>query len=392
MSDPFGVLGANALTRAVSARVLSTADRVRRPPLREVGRMAAPLWPEATDRLVTVAVPNFNYGAYLPDAVASAVAQRGVAVEVVIVDDCSTDDSFAVAQSLAARYDNVVALQNDVNQGHGRTFNRAWRAGRGEFVVRLDADDILAPDALARSVALFERFDDVGLVYGRVAHFCGDPPEPEDGAAATGLVWSGADWSYRMLQDDRNLIATPEAMLRRSVMEKYGAWKPELPHSQDLEMWLRAASFFDVGYVRAVQAYKRFHEASMNLQGSAGTGLFHAHRHAYESWYGDVADRVADADLRYAVGRQAVADHAIREAVHAYRRGKADRVPVAELKEIAETLVDQPSGLRALERYERATAVLGPSVVKWSPPALVGSIRERLRQAGIQARLDRDGY
>ena len=162
--DPFGVLGANALTRAVSARVLSTADRVRRPPLREVGRMAAPLWPEATDRLVTVAVPNFHYGAYLPDAVASAVAQRGVAVEVVIVDDCSTDDSFAVAQSLAARYDNVVALQNDVNQGHGRTFNRAWRAGRGEFVVRLDADDILAPDALARSVALFERFDDVGLV------------------------------------------------------------------------------------------------------------------------------------------------------------------------------------------------------------------------------------
>lgn len=395
MGDAYGRLDAHPITRAVSDTVLTRLERLRRPPLPSVGALPAPLWPKESGHLVTVAVPNYNYGRYLPRAVASAVEQKGVRVEVVIVDDRSTDDSFDIAQALAAQYENVTALRNPENVGHGHTFNRAWQAGTGDFVVRLDADDLLTPGSLARAVAIFEAFPAVGLVYGRVQHFSGAEPEadPSAAAAASGVVWAGADWSQRMLLDNRNLIATPEAMLRRAAMETYGAWKPELPHSQDLEMWLRAATFYDVGYVQGVaQAFKRFHAESMDLKGSVGAGRFHAHRNAFDSWYGEIADLVPDADLRYSVARQGVADHAVREATHAYRRGKADHVPVDELVALATELADNPSGLRTLQRYAKATETFGPTVVRWSPPALLGSVRERLRQAGTHARLERDGY
>ncbi|MGZ4476136.1 MAG: glycosyltransferase family 2 protein, partial [Nocardioides sp.] len=122
--------------------------------------------PLRTRPRVSVVVPCYNYGRYLPDAVGSALDQSGLDVDVLIVDDCSTDDSAAVALRLADADPRVRLLRHETNRGHIQTYNDGLAAVTGDYVVLLSADDLLTPDSLTRAVALMEAHPRVGLVYG----------------------------------------------------------------------------------------------------------------------------------------------------------------------------------------------------------------------------------
>ena len=113
---------------------------------------------------VTVAITNYNYGRFLGDAIESALTQTFPGVEVVVVDDGSTDDSRDV---IAAYGDRITAVLQE-NAGQGAAYNAAWEHCRGDMVFFLDADDVLKPDAVARAVAEVERDPDVAKVQFRM--------------------------------------------------------------------------------------------------------------------------------------------------------------------------------------------------------------------------------
>lgn len=98
--------------------------------------------------LVSIVIPNFNYGRYLRIAIDSALAQTYLPVEVIVVDDGSTDDSREVIESYGER---IVAIIK-ANGGHGSALNAGYAASRGEIVIFLDADDDLVPEAVERVV------------------------------------------------------------------------------------------------------------------------------------------------------------------------------------------------------------------------------------------------
>jgi succinoglycan biosynthesis protein ExoO len=106
---------------------------------------------------VSVIIPAWNVSAFLPRAVASVLAQRGAGpVEIVIVDDCSSDTTVAVAAELAAHHPEITLLRNSENSGPARSRNLGIAAARGDWVAVLDADDAYAPDRLARLTAVAE--------------------------------------------------------------------------------------------------------------------------------------------------------------------------------------------------------------------------------------------
>jgi hypothetical protein len=108
--------------------------------------------PEAVEPLVSIVIDNFNYARYLPRSIESALAQTWSRVEVIVVDDASTDGS----PEVIARYaDRVVPVLQERNGGQGAALNAGFRASRGEVVMFLDADDWLYPDAAARVVGAF---------------------------------------------------------------------------------------------------------------------------------------------------------------------------------------------------------------------------------------------
>ena len=175
---------------------------------------------------VSVVIPCFNYGRFLPDAVGSALDQTGVDVEVIIVDDRSTDDSRSVARRLCDAQPGVQLLVNDVNVGHIRSFNAGWEASTGEYVVKLDADDLLAPGALARAAALFESYPEVGLVYGHPYHFSTAVPPAGRLADVRWDVWRGHDWLEERCRLGVSAITNPEMVMKASLLRELGSMDP----------------------------------------------------------------------------------------------------------------------------------------------------------------------
>jgi hypothetical protein len=314
--------------RANERSVLGAVDALHRQRLRPAAAVRdVALEPDPERRpLVSVIVPCFNYGRFLDGAVASVIGQRRVNVEVIIVDDASTDDSAEVADAIAAREPAVQVLRNVTNQGHVRTFNNGYALATGEFIVRLDADDLLTPGSLARAVALFDAFPEVGLVYGHPRHF----EEPDPPAARTGrpnwTIWHGRDWLAERCRAGVNCLTTPEAIVRASVMREIGPLSTRLRFAQDMEMWLRVSAVADVGRVNGVdQALHRDHPTSMSATAGSDTMTDLAERReVFQAVFDAVGSRVTGASELHTLARRRLAREALDHALHAVDRGIGD--------------------------------------------------------------------
>ena len=210
-------------------------------------------------------VPCYKYGRFLPQCVGSVLDQPGVDVEVIIVDDASPDGSAEVARRLAAEDARVHVVENAVNQRHIRTYNIGLAEVTGDYVVLLSADDMLAPDSLARATSLLEQCPDLAFVYGYPVDFHDEPPQRC--TARTGwTTWTGPEWLLRLCRRGSNLLSSPEAVMRSSVMADIGGFDPGLPHSAEMYLWMEAARRGGVGRVNGTpQAYYRVHEANMHI-------------------------------------------------------------------------------------------------------------------------------
>jgi glycosyltransferase involved in cell wall biosynthesis len=100
--------------------------------------------------LVSIVIDNFNYARFLPRSIGSALGQTYPHVEVVVVDDASTDGSQDVIRGYGGK---VAPVLKERNAGHGAAFNSGFAASRGEIVLFLDADDHLYPHAVERVLA-----------------------------------------------------------------------------------------------------------------------------------------------------------------------------------------------------------------------------------------------
>jgi glycosyltransferase involved in cell wall biosynthesis len=215
---------------------------------------------------ISVVIPSYNYAKYLRQCVRSAAEQPGVDHEVVIVENASTDGSLDIARSLANEYPNVRLVTYTSNEGIIASLNRCWSEVRGEYGVLLCADDLLTSGSLARSLAFMEVHPNVGLVFGPADEFSGDdaPTETADAMReAPPVIHSGEAWITERCRSGMNPIFTPEAMIRTEVLRKVGGANPELPHTSDLNLWLRIASEADVAYLTGcLQALYRRHSSN----------------------------------------------------------------------------------------------------------------------------------
>lgn len=340
---------------------------------------------------VSIIVPCYNYGRFLPYAVKSALSQEGVDPEVIIVDDASTDDSSAIAARLAHCDPRVRIIIQQSNRGHVVSFNVGYARASGEFIVRLDADDLLTPGSLARSVALFDAFPHVGLVYGHPLHFMTDIPPKERTTVRGWSVWSGEDWVAERCRTAANCITTPEAMIRASVMRSTGALSTALKYAQDMEMWLRIAAVSDVGRVDGPdQALHREHAGSMSNTYGKLVDLVER-RTVFDTLFSGVGRRMRLATELHRTARSALADEALELACRAYDRGRTGTVDVQKYIDFALDTCPEARQLphwQALQRRQRLGARLAPI-----PPFFTATIVcRRLRWEISYRRWQRTGF
>ncbi|WP_172829626.1 glycosyltransferase family 2 protein [Microterricola viridarii] len=333
---------------------------------------------------MTVVVPCYNYGRFLGPLVASILDQNDVESHVIIVDDASPDGSADVAAALAeAHPSRVTAVLHDVNRGHIQTYNDGLAAARTEFVALVSADDIVAPGALGRATRLMQANPRVGMVYGHTVAFTHgvQPAAPHASLPETWSIWGGRKWLAWAAKRGRNFIVSPEAVMRTSAIKQIGGYNAGLPHSGDLEYWLRTAATWDIARVNGrPQAYYRMHGANMHVTSYAGLAVDLRHRMAaFESLTGpELAPSVPGADRMVARARAAIAREAVSLALRDLDRGmRTDEV--RPLLELADELDPGASSQRKV-RWRLARARRGRS------PAISQRALEQLRRQADRLR------
>jgi glycosyltransferase involved in cell wall biosynthesis len=356
-------------------------------------------------KTVTVLVPCHNYGHFLTQCVTSVLAQKGVDVSVLVIDDASTDQSACVAMALARHDSRVRLISLPKNVGVIRAVNYGLREVEGKYFVKLDADDLLSPGSLARSVALLETHPNVGFVYGWPRIFTGDaPPRARTrltlGAAAEWLVvrgrpwwtvWDGAAWLTLRYRRAVNCICQPEAMIRTSILRTVGEYNIGLPHTYDLEMWLRLAAVSDVGRINHfAQGYYRVHPDSQSRTINAGPLVdFRGRRDAFISALSAGGKgRPGSAELE-AIVRRKLATQAIDYARRAFDQDRGKTVPVDALIEFALATFQDARTLPEWRDLQRSQRPGGTS--RWLVTSIAATILRRTQEEIAYARWIRTG-
>jgi GT2 family glycosyltransferase len=218
---------------------------------------------------VDVVVPCYRYGLYLRECVGSILSQIGPKVRVLIIDDASPDDSANVAQALTREDSRVSFIHHTVNKGHIATYNEGNDWASADYTVLLSADDYLLPGALSRAAVLMNENPRVALTFGKALELYED--------RSTKVVGTGIEaydnvrsciipgFEFIEVSAAQNRVPTPTAVVRTSYLKRLGGYRPELPHTGDMEMWLRLAAHGSVGMIGECQAVYRRHTANMSL-------------------------------------------------------------------------------------------------------------------------------
>lgn len=213
---------------------------------------------------IDVIVPCYRYGRYLEQCVRSVLTQNVASLRVLVLDDASPDETPEVASALARSDGRVSVVRHPTNVGHIATYNEGFDWVAAKYALLLSADDYLLPGALARAIDLLEANASVGFVFGNFVTV--DPSgrlhrktlRPRPAAS----VMTGRE--FVKLGGGRNIVQTPTAVVRSALQRQLGGYLAELPHSGDMEMWLRFASRADVGFIEAPQAVYRQHGLNMS--------------------------------------------------------------------------------------------------------------------------------
>ena len=202
---------------------------------------------------VSIVIPCFNHARFVGEAIDSALAQSWPDVDVVVVDDGSTDDSAAIAR----RYRDV-RLVRQANLGLAHARNAGLHTTRGDIVIFLDADDRLSPDAARAASAALHDAPDAMMAVGRCRLI-----DEQGRPMPTDLPHVNTDHFQELLR--RNYIWMPAmAAYRRAVFRRVGHFDPRVDPSADYDMYLRVARMWPVAAHTTTVADYRQHGANMS--------------------------------------------------------------------------------------------------------------------------------
>lgn len=206
---------------------------------------------------VSVIIPAYNYAQYLPHALESALAQTHRPLEILVVDDGSTD----ATRQIVAAYGERIRYHYQTNAGLSAARNTGLRQTRHPFLAFLDADDQWQPNFLASAI---QQFQQLGPAFGLVA--CrslrinphGEPLPANPGELELEGEITAADILWRTRFSPSAVVA------RRAVFDTCGDFDTTLRSSEDRDMWLRAATRWRVWLHTARLALIRKHDTNMS--------------------------------------------------------------------------------------------------------------------------------
>ena len=182
-----------------------------------------------TEKLVSIVMPTYCSGRFLPDSVESVLGQTWQRWELLIVDDCSPDDTFETAKALAARDGRIRLLRTPANSGPAAARNLALENAAGNYIAFLDSDDLWKPEKLQRQIAFMER---TGAKFSCTAY----DRISEDGERILGRVTPFKKADYNKVLYMANPVGNSTAMFDRAALGEIRV--PLIRKRNDFALWL----------------------------------------------------------------------------------------------------------------------------------------------------------
>ena len=217
---------------------------------------------------VSVVIPSYNHERFVGAAVASALAQSMSDLEVIAVDDASTDSSVAVLGAVKdSRFRYVVQSEN---RGPSATLNTGIRLARGEYVATLDSDDMFLPDKLARQLEVLDADPAIGAVFS-LAEVIDESGSaiPDEGMARVAAAMDQRNrprhqWLARFF-DQGNCFCHPSSVMRSPLFGEVGYYDERLAQLQDHDMWLRLLRRHEIFIIQEKLVRYRWARSGTNL-------------------------------------------------------------------------------------------------------------------------------
>ena len=222
--------------------------------------------------LVTVICLSFNHIKYVEEAFLSVINQTYREIQLIMVDDGSTDGSRDMLAFLYQQNPRTDLILLPHNAGNCKAFNQALARANGKYVIDLSADDILLPNRIAEQVAFFEsQAETTGLIFSDCemisetgqflhTHYKRDSDQKLLENVPSGFVFQEILRKY--------FICTPSMMMRKTMLDALGGYNEKLSY-EDFDLWVRASPKWAFGFQDAILTKKRV------LKKSLGTGFYH---------------------------------------------------------------------------------------------------------------------
>lgn len=215
---------------------------------------------------VTVICTCYNHAAFVQESLESVWAQTYRNIQLIIIDNASTDDSRTAIQRAIDGHPKVVFLRNAQNLGLCKAFNQGLEQATGKYIIDLAADDIMPPQRIEKQVQAFEKLPkEYAVVFSNAAYVdtngqqLGYHYATNTAFRAKNPVPSGEVYKEVLR---RYFICTPTIMMRKSVLMKLGGFDENLSY-EDFDFFVRSAHSYKYHYVDEILMYKRVVEGSM---------------------------------------------------------------------------------------------------------------------------------
>jgi glycosyltransferase involved in cell wall biosynthesis len=227
---------------------------------------------------VSVVIPAYNADKYIEESINSVITQTYPIMEIIIVNDGSTDNTKSILNKYEFLYENVTCIHQD-NMGLSNARNSGIKKSAGDFIAFLDSDDLWEDNKIELQVELFLSHPELGLVYSGYK-LCDENSNTYEGHITNPKVSGDV---LNALLSEGNLISGSgsSVLIRQEVFDDVGMFDSNLAFAEDLDMWIRISEKYKVDFVPEKLVIIRTHLASMQSKYSSYYALFMANLPLY---------------------------------------------------------------------------------------------------------------
>lgn len=215
--------------------------------------------------LVTIVCLCYNQAEFVQEAILSIINQTYQNIEIIVIDDFSTDNSVSQIHQLIENYPSISFIQNSKNLGNCKAFNIVLALAKGKYIIDFSCDDIALANRIQQQVAFFEaQQEETGFIYSNATYFFTNSNQKYNHFSHKTTWKPCSGWVYTEILSEY-FIPTATMMYNTKILKEFGGFDENLAY-EDFDIWIRIGRKYPIKYQDEITTLIRKSENSMSTK------------------------------------------------------------------------------------------------------------------------------